>query len=62
MSVGAGGGSGAEFLGVRCQGVSPPGYPTATTTSGSELNRELVSGSQSGPEGETVLWEGRHKT
>lgn len=41
-SVGATGGS--ELLGVRGQGVSPPGNPTATTTSGSELRRELDSG------------------
>lgn len=57
MSVGAPGGP--EFLGVGGRGVSPPGNPTATTTSGSELKRELDSGSQSGPEDDTVLWGDR---
>lgn len=42
VSVGAAGGS--ELLNVRGQGVSPPGNPTATTTSGLELRRELDSG------------------
>ena len=41
------------------QGVSPPGNPTATTTSGSELKRELDSGRQRGPERVMLLWEGR---
>lgn len=42
-----------------CQGNhSPPGYPTVTTTSGSGLRRELDSGSQSGPDEDTVLWKG----
>lgn len=41
------------------QGVSPPGNPTAMTTSGSELKRELDSGRQRGPEQVMLLWEGR---
>ena len=53
VSVGAPGGP--DLLGVRGQNVSPPGNPTATTTSGLELKRELDSGSQSGPEEESVL-------
>lgn len=46
----------------RVQGLSPPGNPTATTTSGLELRRALGSGWQSGPEGDTVLWEVGWKT
>jgi hypothetical protein len=44
--------------GSQGQGISPPGNPTATTTSGLELKRLLDSGRQSGPALETALWEG----